>query len=357
MAKGFVPVQKKVQPADGQGASPFLKVRPFPEARARVEGGEQRDLLAEYVQRRAVTAAPEAGGALGFGGHGTVQLARGKKSKHDRKNRRLAKASGLHLSELASPTPKNIEAEIGLRYPEENDLVRAAEQLSGDFVWTSPGGTLFYDTLFKHWGQYAPWLRSRVKRKNRAQFDLLSTKIANLDREADEGAYAPLLKGVRALLEGLEENEVGDESFLDLGDQFKSWLDEGVKPTHLNCWEAVIFACVEAGKLDRGEIRDYVEEATNKSSEAVFRKFILGRSMEVVIENGEEIPEHSPIENAEAGAILCFWKDDSIDHVAIYLGNGRCKSIWVEDTMRFATTTYARLAALYDEVHLEIINF
>jgi len=59
----FKPVQKTARPAAGGSvASPFLEVRPFAEAKAKVASGEQKDLFEEYVQRRRVAAATEGGG-------------------------------------------------------------------------------------------------------------------------------------------------------------------------------------------------------------------------------------------------------------------------------------------------------
>lgn len=69
-AKVFDPAQKKAQKpvkgaAEGPVTSPLLKVRPFAEAKVEAEGGRKRDLFGEYVQRRAVAAATDGGGALG----------------------------------------------------------------------------------------------------------------------------------------------------------------------------------------------------------------------------------------------------------------------------------------------------
>jgi Domain of unknown function (DUF4157) len=72
--KALNPAQKAQKPvkgaAEGPAVSPLLKVRPFAEAGVKVEGGEQRDLFGEYVQRRAMAAAAAGGGALGSGGNG-----------------------------------------------------------------------------------------------------------------------------------------------------------------------------------------------------------------------------------------------------------------------------------------------
>lgn len=50
--------------AEGPVASPFLSIRPFAEAKPKVESGEQKDLLREYVQRRTSIASS----ILGAGG-------------------------------------------------------------------------------------------------------------------------------------------------------------------------------------------------------------------------------------------------------------------------------------------------
>jgi len=60
-----VPVQRKARAAAGPVASPLWEVRPFAEAKVEAAGGEPRDLVGEYVQRRRVAAATEGGGAMG----------------------------------------------------------------------------------------------------------------------------------------------------------------------------------------------------------------------------------------------------------------------------------------------------
>jgi hypothetical protein len=283
-----------------------------------------------------------------------------KQSKHDRKDRRLAKDSGLHPDEVEA-NPRAIQEEVELRYgTEEDGLATVARELEGKFMWTLPGGMLEYKTLFVNWNDYYSLLREHISKKDRGTFAGLSRRLEELDVEAGDEALPSTVTGIldriRSLIAGSGEND----GAITLGDQFKPWLETGAEPDHLNCWEATLFACEKAGKLSRSIMLAYYNQLQNKSSENVFRKFVLNRSIEGILESdeGEDvIPSPMPIKNAESGNILCFWQGQDIHHVAIYLSDGNCMSIWVEDTINFSVTPVNNLLKKYGKsLHLEIVK-
>lgn len=320
-----------------------------------------------------------------------LQLAKGDKSKHNRKNRRLAKVMGLHPDE-AGDSVSDINAAIDQQHDDEeengqeeeaiqddendaeevNALVNAAEALDGSFNWASPGGLLFYKTLFNHWDRYEAILLQQVHPQNEDLFKEQSEELKSLDANASEDDYTPIFIEIRKLIQLRQDGEDDDEqpAYVNVGNGFVSWLQSGTKPEYLNCWEAVLYACVEAGKLKRNDLWQYYNLLKMPDSEKVFRRFVLRRIDANFEKDGvvkapgvdyyddeEDIPQHMAIAGAAPGDILCFWNDGSLDHVAIYLGAGSCKSIWAEDTVHFETTTYLRLAALYGgNLQMEIVK-
>ncbi len=367
MRQALFPVQQAAPHSRQRRAEKHDKVPPSQLTASGPQGPQHASLQQLIAASPRNQALQDVAQRLTAGPAAPVQLDK-KKSKHDRKDRRLAKESGLHPDDVDT-NPRAIEAELALRYDDDDteeqdqeapDLAEVALSLQGKFIWTSPGGMLEYTTLFKHWASYKAVLRKRIPQARHEQFDGLSDDLEEIDTTSDEETIAKASGAIFDSIGKLFGNAGDTGGFITLGDQFEPWLRTGKEPQHLNCWEATLYACDKVGKLSRATMYAYYKDSKGKSSEHVFRKFVLNRSMEMILDSDsdEVIPDHQPVENAVSGDILCFWEESAIHHVAIYLGAGQCMSIWVEDTMNFSTTSFSKLAANYGEdLHLEIVKF
>lgn len=245
------------------------------------------------------------------------------------------------------------------------ELAAAAESLNGKFNWTLPGGLLEYKTILDDWPHYRGVL---LENTSPAKLDLvgdLCVEITTLLNQQPEG-FAVSVKDnldlIKANLSVTLSNDGGEE-MMKLTDDFSLWLSTGWEPAHMNCWEAVIYAAARAGIVSRGQMLDYIrtsfiQNRYQTSSEQLFRKFLLGRSREDLIEADweEDIPDNQDPTTAGRGDILCFWEGTDISHVAIHTGDNECMSLWAGDTLHFTKTAVSGLLAKYDHPHLEIIR-